>query len=561
MVNLRTTFVVIAWYVVHACMVFAREEGVSVVFMPYYTKKQMGKEVDAINNVTKARILDKHANFTRDDNPYRISYAVYNFAPQPMWQDLVSAFLNARSHGVEVQMLVDAKQLQSFETWNEGLQTLVKAGLRFSPTQINLTEVQQKNLELIGVNTSLRGNGLMHLKTRIFRWLDPVSKDPQSVLMTGSFNPEIGPAPDYGFLNNDTFLEIRDADTIRKYQNKYNAVRGNKMLVNEWDDESQLNVLFSPDPEGPLPVNQIMKWISGEDELIFIWVFTLRNLVSKDNVTLFESLIAAKERGASIVVATDLNMVENSTKNQLNKHLRQHGIPVYLCNNTAAQFVAMHAKNAMLGITKPLIITDTCNWTGGALSSWWLPVAINDESTLWINATKDTQYGHLGVEFTSNFLAILRSYESQPANRDQPKVQAIVDSLNTNVKAWRQISISFQVTLANTTDTAGDLKIFVLLNSVAGSGGVAWSDEREMVRKSVGQTVWVTSSPVQVPHGRMFNFKFGKSAGSSSKIKWEICKTGERFLIADPAFPGQTDVQSVNLDRLAVNVECIGCKM
>jgi hypothetical protein len=542
------------------CSVHAQQpsDPVSVVFMPYYSKEQMGKEVEAINNVTMARMLDKRANFSRDDNPYRVSYAVYNFAPEPMWQDLVSAFLNARAHNVEVQLLVDAKQLQSFETWNKGLQTLIKAGLRYSPTQINLTVSQQKNLELIGVNTSLRGNGLMHLKTRLFQWLEPESKAPRTVLMTGSFNPEIGPAPAYSFMNNDTFLEIRDPKTIKKYQNKYNAVRANKMVVNEWDDDSQVNVLFSPDPEGPLPVNQIMKWIGGEDELIFIWVFTLRNLWAKNNVTLFDSLIAAKERGASIVVATDLNMVENST-HQLNRHLREHGIPVYLCNNTAAEFVAMHAKNAMLGITKPLIITDTCNWTGGALTSWWLPVAINDESTLWINATKNTPYGHLGVEFTSNFMAILRSYQDQPANKGQPSVQAIVDSLNTNVKAWRQINMSFQVSLENVTDTAEGFKVIISLRSIPGSGGAEWEFEREMVKRGEEEAVWVTSSPIQIPHGRTFAYKFGKAQLDSPNVIWETCKGGGRSLIADPAFPSQANVKHVDLNKLAVSVECLGC--
>ena len=108
-------------------------------------------------------------------------------------------------------------------------------------------------------------------------------------------------------------------------------------------------------------------------------------------------------------MATDANMVENSTY-QLNRNLQKHGIPVYLCNNTAGAFVAMHAKNAMMGITQPHIITDTCNWTGGALSNpKWLPIAINiDESILMINCTKTSGYKHLGVEFTSNFLALLR---------------------------------------------------------------------------------------------------------------------------------------------------------
>ena len=165
----------------------------SAVFMPYYPKDQLGKEVSAIKNVTRYRTLDGR-KFSRVDNPYCIFYAVYNFAPEPMWQDLVQAFLKARASGVKVQMLVDAQQLNAYkiDNWNKGLKALIDAGLKYSPTQLNLTLAEQEEYELIGINTSLRGNGLMHLKTRIFKWEDQRSKK-HSVVMTGPFNPEIGP--------------------------------------------------------------------------------------------------------------------------------------------------------------------------------------------------------------------------------------------------------------------------------------------------------------------------------------------------------------------------------
>ena len=168
-------------------------DDLSAVFMPYYPKDQLGKEVSAIKNVTRYRTLDGR-KFSRVDNPYCIFYAVYNFAPEPMWQDLVQAFLKARASGVKVQMLVDAQQLNTYkiDNWNKGLKALIDAGLKYSPTQLNLTLAEQEEYELIGINTSLRGNGLMHLKTRIFKWEDQRSKQ-HSVVMTGSFNPEIGP--------------------------------------------------------------------------------------------------------------------------------------------------------------------------------------------------------------------------------------------------------------------------------------------------------------------------------------------------------------------------------
>ena len=53
--------------------------------------------------------------------------------------------------------------------------------------------------------------------------------------------------------------------TIKKYENKYLAVRGNKNIVNQWNESSPLDVLFSPDPKGPQPVNKILEWVNMED--------------------------------------------------------------------------------------------------------------------------------------------------------------------------------------------------------------------------------------------------------------------------------------------------------
>ena len=114
----------------------------------YYTKSQMGKEVTAINNVTARRLEDKRT-FTRKNNPYCVFYAVYNFAPEPEWEALVQAMLNARKNDVKVQVLVDAQQLESYKVWNLGLLDLIKAGFKYSPTQLNLTIEEQDDYELI----------------------------------------------------------------------------------------------------------------------------------------------------------------------------------------------------------------------------------------------------------------------------------------------------------------------------------------------------------------------------------------------------------------------------
>ena len=225
----------------------------------------------------------------------------------------------------------------------------------------------------------------------------------------------------------------------------------------------------------------------------------------------------------------------------------------------------MHAKNAMMGITQPHIVTDTCNWTGGALSNpKWLPVAINDESILMINCTKSSGYKHLGVEFTSNFLALLRSYQNQPLNSNQPKVQAIVDTLVNNVKVWRKITISFELQVDEESDgDAASIKndsYVLLLRSVEDDGGKNWSLLRHL-KQVTGKNTWTTdgTEPIDIPQGRTFNYIYGRisdehdNSNYDNFIVWEKCKH-PRYLISDPAFPNQKDVVKRNVDALTVDV-------
>lgn len=225
----------------------------------------------------------------------------------------------------------------------------------------------------------------------------------------------------------------------------------------------------------------------------------------------------------------------------------------------------MHAKNAMMGITQPHIVTDTCNWTGGALSNpKWLPVAINDESILMINCTKSSGYKHLGVEFTSNFLALLRSYQNQPLNSNQPKVQAIVDTLANNVKMWRKITINFELQVNEETDgddaTINTDNYVLFLHSVEEDGGKNWSMLRHL-KQSKGKNTWTTdgTEPIDIPQGRTLNYIYGRishdhdNSNNDNFIVWEKCKN-PRYLISDPAFPNQKDVVKRNVDALTVDV-------
>lgn len=99
-----------------------------------------------------------------------------------------------------------------------------------------------------------------------------------------------------------------------RYEEKYLAVRSDSSVVNSFDPEKQINALFSPDAEGTQAVDQLITWIDEEQDVVLVWVFTLRNVMSHNlgNRTLYDGLVEAKERGAVVVVATDKNMVEQS---------------------------------------------------------------------------------------------------------------------------------------------------------------------------------------------------------------------------------------------------------
>ena len=69
----------------------------------------------------------------------------------------------------------------------------------------------------------------------------------------------------------------------------------------------------------------------------------------------------------------------------------------------------MHSKNAVFGAGKDTrVVSGSCNWSGAAMGSEYAPTAVNHEDTLWVQHDED-----LALNFTSNFLAVLRSYEAQ----------------------------------------------------------------------------------------------------------------------------------------------------
>jgi hypothetical protein len=151
--------------------------------------------------VTEARLADPKQYDDRSTNPYSIRYAVYNFALD--WEDLYSAVIDARNANVEVQVMVDDGQLGPNRDYNKGLQALKDAGFLYEASQKNLTVAEQEAAELIGVDCE----GIMHLKTRLFAWLDEDGQE-RKEFMTGSFNPELGADTGVPMPNNDTLVSF-----------------------------------------------------------------------------------------------------------------------------------------------------------------------------------------------------------------------------------------------------------------------------------------------------------------------------------------------------------------
>ena len=89
-----------------------------------------------------------------------------------------------------------------------------------------------------------------------------------------------------------------------------------------------------------------------------------------------------------------------------------------------AQFIAMHNKNSVYGITNVKVITDTANWSGHSLGYGASYPAVNSESLMYINATK--HFPTVGKKYMSNALYLFRSYEyQQPSGTRWARVQPV----------------------------------------------------------------------------------------------------------------------------------------
>ena len=382
-------------------------------FAPY--DNTIEQDLILINKVIEARLQDQNLYFY-EENPYIIRYAVYNLRND----DIINRLIYAHLNDVKVQILIENKQLDPEKTWNTVDERMIEAGFLFSETHKDLTETEKQTLNLIGIKSDFSEEydffPSMHLKSRIYNWLD-INRTPKMFVISGSMNP--GDAAPY----NDETLHVTDNPYIvERYIDKYNAVLNDSLTYNTWNDNSAVNVLFTPAVEGPQPSDVILSWIDQEQELILISQFVLRNIFKRwDSNSLIDKLQNAINRGVKVIAvvsrynsdSVDNNGVpiEEREDDPFEDELRSKGIIVYEALNKNGDFNAMHHKYAVFGLSRMKIVTDTGNWTAPALGDFNNNAA-NRESFLFIKSY-DLDNNATGRRYLSNFLYLLRHYNDQ----------------------------------------------------------------------------------------------------------------------------------------------------
>lgn len=375
-------------------------------------------EVAMIERVIDARAADTTTSRVEGSNPYRIRYAVYNLR-NPL---VIAALARAHDEGVDVQVLVEADQLDPARTWNTADEELVARGWELVTDIRTLTDTTTATADLVGVT----GSGLMHLKTRLFEtpaW---------SAVLSGSMNPG-----DEAVANEETLHLIRDPRLVARYRAAYEAVLARETgIPNEWAASEPVNVLFTPASSGPRAGTQVLRWLEEEDEQILLMVFSLRDVTAPGvRESLVEILIRKAREGVPVYVITDrkqsdgvdANGVRITSNDRTEDRLRAGGVHVYEATNLATPFTAMHHKAAILGRSQLRIITDAANWSAAGLGTSARD-SRNVESVLFVDS-EALDGGRTGRRYLAQWLRVLERYAAQNAVDGEPPFEAVRDGL------------------------------------------------------------------------------------------------------------------------------------
>jgi Starch binding domain/PLD-like domain len=474
-------------------------------------------ELKLINEVVAARKADTASSTVEGQNPYRVRYVVYNLRnPQ-----IVAALADAEQAGVDVQVLIEADQLDPARSWNTADEQLVQRGFSLVADHRTLDAATRVSADLIGIKRS----GLMHLKARLYE--TPARRR----LLTGSMNPG-----DNAVANEETLHLINDPALIARYAAAYDAVLRAAPLQNQWSDAAAVNVLFTPAASGERAGTRVLRWLEAEQEQILLMVFSLRDVtapgVSRSLVQILADKAAAgvpvyviTDRKQSDGVDADGNKVYWNDKTE--DRLRAAGVKVYEATNRATPYTAMHHKVAVLGRTSIRVITDAANWTAAGLGSK-SKLARNVESVLFIDSDR-LDGGRTGRRYLAQWVRVLSRYAEQSAAADGEAGFSQALAALTAAPGWPAMPVSFtahqaQTAWGETVRVRGDLPALGSWGGV--HAGVALGTD------AASYPTWSSVAAVSLPVGTAFEWKLtaGPDGGA---VRWE--QGGNRRGLAGPA--------------------------
>ena len=471
-------------------------------------------ELELIRRTVAARQADPAA-YAEGDNPYRIRYAVYNLRnPQ-----IVAALADAERDGVDVQILIEAAQLDPAKTHNDADEVLVSRGFELIQDHRTLTPATMKTADMIGVKSS----GLMHLKARLF------DTPTWRLMLTGSMNPG-----DNAALNEETLHLISHSPTLDKYHAAYEAIRAGKRLQNVWDDAAAINVLFTPEGAGARANTKLFDWIKEEREQILMMVFSLRNITAAGHKETLVQLLGQKVReGVPVYVITDRKQSDGvdaqgnrvtSWDDRTDDDLRRAGVTVYEAINAATPFTAMHHKVGVFGRTRVRVVTDAANWTAAGLGSSTRKSG-NVESQLFIDTSR-LDDGLTGRRYVAQFMRVLERYASQ--SPESPSFAQVYGDLSAR-PGWPTVPLSFvghqiQTLWGESARVRGD-------HAALGAWGQVHSGLR-MTTDSRSYPTWRSQEEVSAPLGAPLRYKFVITR-QGAQDRWE--RGADRLGLAQPS--------------------------
>lgn len=480
---------------------------IETVFTPGTQALEM--ELKELDSIIAARRGDPR-QFTAAENPYRVQYAVYNLTdPQ-----VIARLTEASRAGIHVQLLIDSHQIDPSRPWNTSVSELVDAGFSHASSQKGLTEAQRRDTQIIEIDM---GRGLFHLKARSFRYPDPETGAIKETLLTGSHNPQQS-----AHSNNESLHRLTDPGLIKKYTNAIEALKAGTPIQNTWDASADLNVLFtSPTAKGPRVADQLFSMVRDEKELIFISVFTLRNITdSQGRSKLVDELAAARARGVKVVVVTDHKQADgvdangqprpDSGPDDTEDLLRAAGIPTYEVTNRAGPFNAMHLKSAVFGLTDMKVVTDAGNWTYATMGSK-AQKPKNAESVLFIDSGKADE-NKTGMQYLGEYVSILRRYAEQ--NHGGPEVESMIKELQA-MPGWPKVKVNFDVVAR----THWGQDVYLVGNTPELGGWGATGPGIKLDTDAGTYPNW-KASDVELPLGTTLEYKVVKRS-PDGRVEWE----------------------------------------